>query len=74
MVGREDPLCSVKAAETAHAGIARSELAIFEDCGQFAWIENNEYMEFVNRFLRDWGHRSLLIKKTRKPMNVDQLY
>ena len=53
VVGREDAFCSVKAAEKAHAGIARSELVIFEDCGHFAWIENQECLEVMSRFLRE---------------------
>lgn len=52
VVGRQDPFCSVKAAEEAHAGIARSQLVIFEDCGHFAWIENRECLDIVGQFLR----------------------
>ena len=53
VVGREDAFCSVRAAERAHAGIAKSELVIFEDCGHFAWIESDECLDTVSRFLRD---------------------
>ncbi len=52
MVGREDPFCSVEAAKKAHAGIARSELVIFEDCGHFAWIENEDCLDVMSQFLR----------------------
>lgn len=53
VVGREDPFCSVKAAEKAHAGIVSSELVIFEACGHFPWIENSECLDVVSRFLRE---------------------
>ena len=52
MVGREDPFCSVEAGKKAHAGIARSELVIFEDCGHFAWIENEGCLDVMSQFLR----------------------
>lgn len=52
LVGREDALCSVKAAERAHAGIKGSRLVIIEDCGNFAWIEKKEeVLDAVSRFL-----------------------
>lgn len=54
VVGREDAFCSVKAAEEAHAGIAESELVIFEHCGHFAWIENPECLSIIGHFLRVW--------------------
>lgn len=53
VVGREDPFCSVKAAEKANVGIAGSELVIFEDCGHFAWIENTKCLDVVSQFLRE---------------------
>ncbi|CAD6579999.1 MAG: hypothetical protein ASARMPREDX12_009431 [Alectoria sarmentosa] len=53
VVGRDDPFCSVKAAEKTHAGMATSELVILEDCGHFAWIENRECLDVVSRFLRE---------------------
>lgn len=42
IVGRQDPFCSVRAAERAHVGIEASRLMIFEDCGHFPWIERRE--------------------------------
>lgn len=53
VVGREDPFCSVKAAEKAHAGMATSKLVVLEDCGHFAWIENEECLDVVSRVLRE---------------------
>lgn len=53
LVGREDPFCGVQAAEKAHAGIVRSRLIVFEDCGHFAWIENKECLDAVSQFLRE---------------------
>ena len=53
LVGREDAFCSVKGAEVAHAGIAQSELVIFEDCGHFVWIENAQCMDIIDHFLRE---------------------
>lgn len=65
VVGRDDPFCSVKAAEKAHAGMAKSELVVFENCGHFAWIENEECLDVVSRFLREYKICPLLIEKTR---------
>ncbi|KAK4695090.1 hypothetical protein P7C71_g2601, partial [Lecanoromycetidae sp. Uapishka_2] len=53
MVGREDPFCSVRAAERAHAGIQASRFVVLEDCGHFPWIERtDECLDVIRSFLR----------------------
>lgn len=52
LVGREDPCCSVRAAERALVGIEGSKLIVLEDCGHFAWIgKREEFMDVVGRLL-----------------------
>ena len=54
VVGREDPFCSVRAAERAHISIEGSRLYILERCGHFAWIEQRERLsEIMCDFLLD---------------------
>lgn len=54
MVGREDPFCSVRAANRAHVGIRGSSLVVLEDCGHFPWIEKREeFGVIVGRYLME---------------------
>ena len=52
IVGRYDPVCSVRWSMVLHEGIAGSELALFEQSGHFAHIEEPEaFADAIRRWL-----------------------
>ena len=79
LVGREDPFCSVRAAERALIDIVGSKLIDLEDCGHFAGIEKREdFMDVVGNFLSSetrlcWGRKQYVKLTEKATLGVDSV-
>ncbi|KAK5271571.1 hypothetical protein LTR99_001273 [Exophiala xenobiotica] len=53
IVGRQDRTCGVEVAECVAAGVQGSSLEVFEECGHFPWVEQQQrFWDGVESFLK----------------------
>ncbi|KIW56775.1 hypothetical protein PV05_05406 [Exophiala xenobiotica] len=53
IVGRQDRTCGVEVAERVAAGVQGSRLEVFEECGHFPWVEQQQrFWDVVEGFLK----------------------
>lgn len=51
--GKDDPMCSLTAANALAEGINDAELVVFEQCGHIPWVEKREeFMSILRAFLQ----------------------